>query len=565
MAAYKKSFMNQLAAAQREADKKRVRDQNAAYKQLERRQLEEQRAQEKLAKINAQAAKQREREQAKRDKEMEKERARIYTESRLAEVELRNAELEAKIGELEAILHATLSVDDYIDLSTLKQKPDITPFTLPNYLIRENPRPVLERYLPAEPTGLQKLIPGTKAKYQKSVDQARMHYSLDLEKHDAKEQSRKKEIERLQKEHEDRTTAHIKRVEEHNTEIEEFKNRLEMGDSEAIINYCTLVLESSIYPDDFPQRAKVAYVPESKQVVIEYDLPTIDIVPDLGSYKYVKTKDEITSSARPMTQRKSLYSSVVAQITLRTIHEMFEADRWKHIETIIFNGYVESINKGTGRDTRTCVITVRTSREQFLELELSRVDPQECLKALNASVSKSPSELAPVRPVLEFSMVDSRFIEETDVISTLDQRPNLLDLSPGEFESLITNLFQKMGLESRQTQASRDGGVDCVAYDPRPIFGGKVIIQAKRYKGTVGVSAVRDLYGTLQNEGASKGILVTTSGYGKAAFEFADGKPLELLSGSNLLYLLKEYADIDAKIEVPATWKDPAFDVEDIP
>src|SRR5579872_3536078 len=96
-----------------------------------------------------------------------------------------------------------------------------------------------------------------------------------------------------------------------------------------------------------------------------------------------------------------------------------------------------------------------------------------------------------------------------------------MELTPAEFESLITNLFGKMGLETRLTQASRDGGVDCVAYDSRPIFGGKVVIQAKRYKHTVGVSAVRDLFGTLQNEGASKGILVTTSGYGKAAFDFA--------------------------------------------
>jgi restriction system protein len=94
-------------------------------------------------------------------------------------------------------------------------------------------------------------------------------------------------------------------------------------------------------------------------------------------------------------------------------------------------------------------------------------------------------------------MRDPRFIEEEDVLSTLDQRPNLMELAPKEFESLITNLFEKMGLETRQTQASRDGGVDCVAYDTRPIFGGKVIIQAKRYKNTVGVSAVRDLFGTL--------------------------------------------------------------------
>jgi restriction system protein len=117
-----------------------------------------------------------------------------------------------------------------------------------------------------------------------------------------------------------------------------------------------------------------------------------------------------------------------------------------------------------------------------------------------------------------------------------------------------------MGLETRLTQPSRDGGVDCVAYDSRPIFGGKVVIQAKRYKNTVGVSAVRDLFGTMQNEGASKGILVTTSGYGQASHEFANGKPLELIDGGNLLYLLQEHAGIEAKIVVPEDWVEPEPD-----
>ncbi len=135
-----------------------------------------------------------------------------------------------------------------------------------------------------------------------------------------------------------------------------------------------------------------------------------------------------------------------------------------------------------------------------------------------------------------------------------------MELTPGEFENLITNLFQKMGLDTKLTQASRDGGVDCVAFDPRPILGGKVIIQAKRYKNTVSVSAVRDLFGTMLNDGASKGILVTTSGYGTAAFDFANGKPIELMSGSNLLYLLKEHAGIDAKIIMPEDWQDQLID-----
>ena len=218
-------------------------------------------------------------------------------------------------------------------------------------------------------------------------------------------------------------------------------------------------------------------------------------------------------------------------------------------------------DSATGHPIHPCLISVRTSRDRFLDLDLRYVDPISCLKDLRASISNQPSELVAVKPILEFNMIDPRFVQETDILSSLDQRPNLMELSPSEFESLITNLFAQMGLETRLTQPSRDGGVDCVAFNSRPVLGGKVVIQAKRYKNTVGVSAVRDLFGTLHNEGASKGILVTTSGFGKATYEFANGKPIELITGSNLLYLLKEYGDVEAKIEVPPDWIDPRSDI----
>lgn len=37
-------------------------------------------------------------------------------------------------------------------------------------------------------------------------------------------------------------------------------------------------------------------------------------------------------------------------------------------------------------------------------------------------------------------------------------------------------------------------------------------------------------------------------------------KPIELLDGANLLYLLSEHAGIDAKIMPPEDWRDPAAD-----
>jgi restriction system protein len=262
----------------------------------------------------------------------------------------------------------------------------------------------------------------------------------------------------------------------------------------------------------------------------------------------MKSKDELVEVARPAKEIKALYSAIVAEITLRTIHELFEADRTQSVKTIVFNGIIHAIDRRTGTMANNCVVSVRTTRETFEGLDLALVEPIACLAHLNAAFSKKPEELAPVKPVIEFDMVDKRYIEETDILSELDNRPNLLELTPSQFEGLIQNLFTKMGLDTKQTRASRDGGIDCVAYDTRPVFGGKVVIQAKRYKNTVDVSAVRDLFGSMQNEGATKGILVATSGYGPTAYEFASGKPLELIDGSSLLYLLDEHAGIKARI-----------------
>ena len=57
----------------------------------------------------------------------------------------------------------------------------------------------------------------------------------------------------------------------------------------------------------------------------------------------------------------------------------------------------------------------------------------------------------------------------------------------------------------------------------------------------MGVSAVRDLYAVVVHEGAIKGILVTASGFGSDSYEFANDKPLTLINGGELLYLLEKY------------------------
>jgi restriction system protein len=506
-----------------------------------------------------------EREQKERERALaarQREEKRQHVEGRAAQVEELNADLDAEVAALAGILAATLSVDDYLPFESMKEEPEIPPFQPGALAIRE-PVPTLESFIPQPLSALRKLLPGAKSKYDAQVAEANERFRQAMEDDAARELQREAALAEARRQY-DQEVGKIKaRAEAQHGEIDAFRVRFEAGAPDAIVEYFSLVLDASSYPDDFPKTHKMAFVPESKQLVVEYQFPDVSIIPTDRQHRYVKARDAIEELPRPASQVKALYSRVVAETTVRTLHEVFEADRDARLETIVFNGYVETIDPATGKPISPHLVTVRASREIFLQLDLERVDPIACLKGLNASVSKSPAELVPVRPILEFNMVDPRFIQESDVLGELDQRPNLMELSPTEFESLISNLFEKMGLETRQTQASRDGGVDCVAYDPRPIFGGKVVIQAKRYKHTVGVSAVRDLFGTMQNEGASKGILVTTSGYGKSSFEFAEGKPLELLSGSHLLYLLAEHTGIEARIEPPEDWVDPIADAEE--
>jgi restriction system protein len=503
---------------------------------------------------------------ARATREAEREKRRLQAShrqqhlgSRQTQTDALNADLAEQIEEFKTLLASGLASAVPLDFDSLKHSTDSSPFQ-PGKLGVVEPPPSIDKYLPAPLHGLHAVLPWERKAHEQATDLGSKRFDHDVEEHRRREAAREVALATARSAHNDKLAESRREADRWNAKVDDFQRDYNGADQTAIIDYCRLVLEQSDYPGTFPKLAKLAYTAESKQLVIEYDYPTIDVIPDVAAYKYTKSKDEITSTARSATQRRALYSSVVAQLTLRTLHELFVADGKGHIESIVFNGHVNAIDKGTGQKVYPCIVTVRTTRDAFGHLNLAAVDPQACLKTLNASVSPSPSELVPVRPVLEFKMVDPRFIEEADVLSSLDQRPNLMELSPTEFESLITNLFEKMGLETRQTQASRDGGVDCVAFDNRPIFGGKVIIQAKRYKNTVGVSAVRDLFGTLQNEGASKGILVTTSGYGKAAFDFANGKPLELLEGSHLLYLLEQHTGMKAKIVVPGTWQDPIAD-----
>jgi hypothetical protein len=173
------------------------------------------------------------------------------------------------------------------------------------------------------------------------------------------------------------------------------------GDPAGIAAYVESVLTALPLPRCITPKAKVAYFPDARESVVEYELPTADIVPTAKSYRYVKSREVVVGKARPASQVKALYASAIAQITILSLAAIWEFDGERHIDAVVFNGVVDTLDAHSGQSIRPCLITVRASRETFAEIDLEHVDPSACLERLSATVSHNPTEFVPVRPLLE--------------------------------------------------------------------------------------------------------------------------------------------------------------------
>jgi len=120
----------------------------------------------------------------------------------------------------------------------------------------------------------------------------------------------------------------------------------------------------------------------------------------------------------------------------------------------------------------------------------------------------------------------------------------ILGMSPSAFERLIQRILRESGfVQVEVTGQSGDGGVD--GHGILRLVGllsFQIIFQAKRWKGAVGASQVRDFRGAMVGR-ADKGLLITTGAFTKDAIKEAsrDGAPaIDLIDGDQLVEKLKQ-------------------------
>ncbi|MFK0259903.1 restriction endonuclease [Streptomyces angustmyceticus] len=502
----------------------------AVWAEAQRQQQRQQEAQRR-----ARAQQQRDQERQARDAEramarMHRERQAAYRQQREADARRRTEELDARVAALTGLLADGCRAPAFSAAALLRSE-RIAEFA-PGALATPVPMPDPARY--HAPTGGWHLG----ARRDRAQEEARARYEQDWFTAQAAESRRQAQLDAYRQQYDQWAAGALAEIRQHNSGIEELLSGLRAGDADAAVEYFSAALYSSTaWPEGFPRQIAAAYDPTARQLVLDWELPGYDIVPETKSVRYMPTADQEKETTRPAAQRRALYRDVLAQSMLLVLRDLFAADGHGTLDSVALNGFVDDVDPATGRPAQVYLATVMAPRSAFDSFRLEQVGAVECLtEGLRGQLAARPDQRTAVRPERLPGDAGGGVVSHGT-----ESEPDLYEMDPIAFENLIAELFRAMGMQAVTTQRSGDGGVDVDALDPDPIRGGKIIVQVKRYRNTVPPTAVRDLYGTVQSEGANKGVLVTTSRFGPGAHTFANGKPLSLIAGPELVDLLGRY------------------------
>ena len=159
-----------------------------------------------------------------------------------------------------------------------------------------------------------------------------------------------------------------------------------------------MVLSNSVYPPAFPVSHRFSFDVSNAELQLRVLVPGPSAIPRIKRYKHMKSSDEISETSLSQKACRDRYADAVNAVAIRSLHEVFEADRRALIKTISLEVGTEATDPATGREVYIPFVATGAERESFLEFELSSVVPKATLRHLGATVSKNPYDLLAIDP-----------------------------------------------------------------------------------------------------------------------------------------------------------------------
>ncbi|MFD2190769.1 restriction endonuclease [Pistricoccus aurantiacus] len=123
-------------------------------------------------------------------------------------------------------------------------------------------------------------------------------------------------------------------------------------------------------------------------------------------------------------------------------------------------------------------------------------------------------------------LIVARMIDKLLALETGASEPTPTNVEIGNhLESLVANLYRKLGYTVTETPATSDFGIDLIAKSNSGLVG----IQCKNYLGNVGVDAVMQAHSGALYYDCKNSVVVASNGFTKAAYQMANKLNVELL------------------------------------
>jgi restriction system protein len=411
----RRGFFAELQYQAAKAQKERMRQAAATERERARLAREMERAQQAANAANQRAA----RANAQARAQAEREAKQLHLQAQLAKVESMNADLAEEYAAIDDILRSTLAVDDYVDLDKLRRVAEHPPFTSkyltpipPPALITPPPEPYFQP--PPESSGLSAMFSRKKhaaevaaaeaqfaqihANWRTAMSQLPARQLAAAQQHDDAEGERLRRLASDRRRYDAACDERQRLVDDENARLDDLINRFTLNDPAAVDEYIGIVFGNSIYPDIIAATTEFdfSYSADLRELSIDIHFPSPEAIPSIKSFRYVRASDEITETRLTQKDASNRYTELINNITLRTFHEVWESDRTAKIDSISLTGGVNHVDPATGKDVHIRLVAVAVSREDFLQIDLSRITPGETMKHLRAVMSKSPYRLTPV-------------------------------------------------------------------------------------------------------------------------------------------------------------------------
>ncbi len=350
----------------------------------------------------------------------ERDEQRRAVEDNLREADERTAEAQTELRELRGILTATLDVDDRVNWESLLQPPFSQPRPKERAFIALPPEPIYDPTAWKQQRGfVTALIPffakRAEAAARAEFDARYLRWTEVVQSAQAKNDAIYAENARDYEDWKRRAAVYEESRAKHNHSIAKARAAYQALNPDAILDYCDMVLSRSQYPDCFPKEFELDYRPSEKLLVVQYQLPPPDDLPRLESVKFAKAKGDFVESDLTKREFEQLYSDVVFQVTLRTLHELYEADVVRALDAVIFNGIVSALNAGTGHREDRCILSVRTARSAFDVINLRNIEPRACFNSLGGVAGAKMLDCRAITPIGILNRTDDRFSAAQDV------------------------------------------------------------------------------------------------------------------------------------------------------